>query len=220
MSRPPRVILVANVKGGCGKTTVATHLAAASAGAGRSTVLADLDRQRSSLQWIARRPPDAAPIVGVDWTRELGEAKPGTACIVLDAPAALKAKQVEDLVRLADVVVVPVLPGAFDEGATRRFLTRLDELKAIKKGRIPVAVVGNRVKARTRAAAGLDRFLDGVGHAVVARLRDSQLYADAAAQGLSVIDLAGARARDVKADWAPILAWLDATARGAGSPMD
>ena len=89
------------------------------------------------------------------------------------------------------------------------FLDRLEELKAIKKGRIPVAIVGNRVKARTRAAAGLDRFLAGVGHTVVTRLRDSQLYADAAAQGLAVLDLTGSRPRDVRGDWAPLLAWIE-----------
>ena len=42
-----RAILVANIKGGCGKTTVATHLAAAFACAGQATALADLDR------WLA-----------------------------------------------------------------------------------------------------------------------------------------------------------------------
>lgn len=209
MSRTPRVILVANVKGGCGKTTVATHLAAAFAADGHATVLADLDRQRSSLQWVRRRPAEAPAVTGADWARDLGDPPSGTARLVLDAPAALKTKQVEDLLRIADAVVVPVLPGAFDEGATRRFLDRLDELKAVRKGRVPVAMVGNRVRARTRAATMLDRFLDGVGHAPVARLRDSQLYADAAAQGLSVLDLSGARSHEVRADWAPLLAWLD-----------
>jgi chromosome partitioning protein len=211
MSRAPRVILVANVKGGCGKTTVATHLAVAAAAAGHRTVLADLDRQRSSLHWAGRRPAGAVPVLGLDWTRDLDDPPPGTDRLVLDAPAALKARQVEDLVRLADAVVVPVLPGAFDEGATRRFLDRLEELKAIKKGRIPVAIVGNRVKARTRAAAGLDRFLAGVGHAVVTRLRDSQLYADAAGQGLTVLDFTGARPRALRGDWAPLLAWIEAS---------
>jgi len=209
MNPRTRVILVANVKGGCGKTTLATHLAAAAAGAGHATVLADLDRQRSSLHWAARRPADAAPLVAVDWTRDMEDPPRDTARLVLDAPAALKSKQVEDLVRLSDVIVVPVLPGAFDEGATRRFLDRLEELKAIKKGRIPVAIVGNRVKARTRAAGELDRFLAGVGHTVVARLRDSQLYAEVAAQGLAVLDLTGRRSRDVRADWAPLLAWVE-----------
>lgn len=62
-----RAILVANVKGGCGKTTVATHLAAAFAAGGLNTVLADADRQRSSLLWCEMRPGHAAPIAPLDW---------------------------------------------------------------------------------------------------------------------------------------------------------
>lgn len=210
MTRPPVItILVANIKGGCGKTTVATHLAGAFANAGRATVLADVDRQRSSLGWIGRRPAGVPAVEGLDWSKDISGLPRGAERIVIDAPAALKTKQVEALVDLADVVVLPVLPGAFDEHATRRFLGKLDEMKAIARRRKPVAVVGNRVRANTRAAERLDGFLDGVGHRVVTRIRDAQLYAEVAASGLTLFDLKGARHRDHRADWEPLLAWLD-----------
>ncbi|CAO3448091.1 ParA family protein [Azospirillum sp.] len=202
-------ILVANIKGGCGKTTVATHLAAASAAAGLPTVLADVDRQHSSLGWLERRPGQAPTLVGLDWAKDFSDAPRGTKRLVIDAPAALKTKQIEDLVKMADVVVLPVLPGAFDEQATQRFLTKLDELKRIAKKKTTVAVVGNRMRARTRAADRLDRFLGGIGHQVVTRLRDSQIYADAAESGLSLFDMPGKRAAEHRGDWQPLLSYID-----------
>ncbi|CAO3407712.1 nucleotide-binding protein [Azospirillum largimobile] len=202
-------ILVANIKGGCGKTTVATHLAAASAVAGLPTVLADVDRQHSSLGWLERRPGQAPALVGLDWAKDLSDAPRGTKRLVIDAPAALKTKQIEDLVKMADVVVLPVLPGAFDEQATQRFLGKLDELKRIAKKKTTVAVVGNRMRARTKAADRLDRFLGGIGHQVVTRLRDSQIYADAAESGLSLFDMPGKRAAEHRGDWQPLLSYID-----------
>ncbi|WP_448204044.1 nucleotide-binding protein [Azospirillum sp. sgz302134] len=204
-----RTILVANIKGGCGKTTIATHLAAAYAGAGQRTVLADVDRQRSALGWIDRRPVSAAALVGLDWAKDFTDAPRGTQRLIIDAPAALKTKQIEDLVRMVDVVVLPVLPSAFDEQATQRFLGKLEELKSIARNKKSVAVVGNRLRARTKAADRLDQFLGGVGHRVVTRLRDSQIYADAAASGLSLFDLPGKRAAEHRADWDPLLAYID-----------
>ncbi|CAO3423309.1 nucleotide-binding protein [Azospirillum doebereinerae] len=203
-------ILVANIKGGCGKTTVATHLAAASAAAGLPTALADVDRQRSSLGWLERRPAKAPALVGLDWAKDVADAPRGTKRLVIDAPAALKTRQIEDLVKMADVIVLPVLPGAFDEQATQRFLGKLEELKSIAKNRKSVAVVGNRMRARTKAADRLDQFLGGIGHKVVTRLRDSQIYADSAASGLSLFDMPGKRAAEHRGDWGPLLAYIDA----------
>jgi len=198
-------VLVANIKGGCGKTTIATHLAAAFAMEGQISLLADVDRQRSSLGWVDRRPASAAVLTGLDWTKDLAHAPKGPGHLVIDAPAALKTRQIEELVKLADVIVLPVLPSAFDEQATRRFLDKLEELKPIAKNRKSVVVVGNRLRARTRSADRLDEFLDGVGHKVVTRIRDTQLYSDVAAVGLSVFDLTGKRAGDYRSDWQPLL---------------
>lgn len=203
-----RTVLVSNIKGGVGKTTIATHLAASFATGGHKTVLADVDRQRSSLGWLKSRPEMAAPIQGLDWVKEIGKPPSGTGRLVIDAPAAMRPKDVEELVRLADVVVLPVLPGAFDEAATARFLDKLEEVKAIAKAKVPVAIVGNRLRARTKAADRLDAFLEGAGHQVVARLRDSQLYPDLAAEGLTLFDQKAKRAADLKADWEPLLTFV------------
>lgn len=203
-------ILVANIKGGCGKSTVATQLAGAFAAAGHTTVLADVDPQRSSLGWVKRRPITAAPITGLDWSKDVGEVPRGATRLVIDAPAALKKGAIEDLVRQADVIVLPVLPSAFDEGATTRFLKKLDDLKPIRRNRKPVAVLGNRMKPRSKASAELDRYLAEIGHQVVARLRDSAAYAELARDGLSLFDLRSPRAKTLREDWAPLLAFIEA----------
>ena len=201
-------VLVANTKGGCGKTTIATQLAAAFAAWGQHCVLADVDRQRSSLGWAQRRPDRHPPVAGLDWVK--GLSKPPTADrLVIDAPAAMRMKQTEELIRLADLVVLPVLPSVFDESATERFLARLDEVKRVRKSRTAVAVVGNRVKANTRAARRLDDYLAGVGQRAVAQLRDSALYPETAANGLGLFDLPVKRGAAAREDWTPLFSLID-----------
>lgn len=206
------VVLVANTKGGCGKTTVSIHLAAAFAGAGHRTALADADRQRSSLQWTRLRPGTVPPIAGLDWSKDLSKPPKGLERLVIDAPAAMKKTHVFDLVGMADVIVVPVLPSVFDQGSTLAFLARLNELKSIRRSRKPVGVLRNRVRPRTRATARLAQFLTEIEHADLGALPDRAIYNDVAAEGLSIFDLPGKRAERLRADWAPLLGYID----GAG----
>jgi chromosome partitioning protein len=198
-------ILVTNIKGGCGKTTIATSLAGAFAVSGFETALADVDRQHSSLDWLRLRPAAAPAISGLDWRKQPGEVPNSTRRLVIDAPANLKMKEVGELIASADLVVVPVLPSLFDEGSTERFLNRLAELKPIRKGRKDVVVVANRLRPRTRAAQRLEAFLAGRGEEPVARLADRSVYAEVAIQGLSVFDLRGRQIEPVREEWRPLL---------------
>lgn len=202
-------VLVGNIKGGCGKTTIATHLATAFAQRGLKTAIGDCDRQRSSLNWLKRRSETAAAIQGLDWSKDLGDAPKGLERLIIDAPAAMHHKDVEDLIRIADVVVVPVLPGAFDQDATAHFLKKLSEVKAVRKNKRVVAIVGNRLRLGTKASEQLDTFFGSLGFPVVARLRDSQIYPNVAAAGSSVLEGNDRRARDYAAEWAPLLGLLD-----------
>ncbi len=204
-----RTVLVTNIKGGCGKTTIATNLAAAFSAMGADTALADCDRQKSSLSWAEGRPLEAAGILPLDWTR--GAVRPARRIkrLVIDAPAGIRKAQTRELVRMADIVILPVLPSVFDENATQRFLDVLDTLKPVRRGKRPVAVVGNRVRPRTRAAERLDEFFAETGHDIAARLRDTQIYPTAAACGLSLFDLGTKRAENYIQDWRPLLSYLD-----------
>jgi chromosome partitioning protein len=204
-------VLVTNTKGGCGKTTIATTLAGAFANTGLRTVIADCDRQRSSMGWVKRRPSSAPPIGVLNWEKGMPPVPPRTQRLVIDAPAAVRRGRVLELIRMADIVLVPVLPSVFDEDETRRFLDLLDKLKPIRRGKRAVGVVGNRMRGRTKAAERLEIFLEGAGHRAVTRLRDTQLYANAAVAGLSLFDV-GVRPPDVHLqDWRQLLLFVDET---------
>ena len=198
-------VLVGNVKGGCGKTTLATHVAAHFAGAGHATAIGDCDIQRSSLNWLARRADTRPAIQGLDWVKDIDKPPKGLDRLVIDAPAAMHHKDVESLIDLADIILVPVLPGAFDEDATAHFLKRVGKVKAVRKNKRVVAVIGNRLRPGTRASEHLDRFFGGLGFPVVTRLRDAQIYPQAAAAGSSILEMRGARVAAHQDDWAPIL---------------
>lgn len=198
-------VLVTNFKGGCGKTTIATNLAAAFATNGFSTGLAEVDRQKSSLAWLDLRDGHGPPIVPLDWRKEVGEAPSNLQRVVIDAPANLRMRHVDELIRAADLVVVPVLASIFDEGSTERFLAKLDELKPIRKGRKSIALVANRLRRHSKAAQRLEAFLARIGQPIAARLSDRAIYGELAVQGLSIFDVDGHLVRPVRDEWRPLL---------------
>ena len=206
-----KLFLVANPKGGSGKSTLATSLAGYFAARGQRVMLGDIDRQQSSREWLALRSA-AVPAIS---TWEIGPddiARPpkGVTHAVLDTPAGLRGKTLEKVLKLSSRVIVPVQPSFFDMQASRRFLTELLAEKTVRKGRADVAVVGMRVDARTRAAGDLERFFATLEVPVLTCLRDTQLYVQAAAAGLTLFDLPPSRnERDVE-QWQPILEWVEA----------
>ena len=152
-----RTVLVANRKGGCGKTLTAVTLAAALAGRGGAVALADADPQKSALRWLKRRPATAAPILALDWTKadDVGEAPKRLDWLVIDAPGALKGSRAEALIGEAEAVLTPVLPSAFDADSTRRFLKEIEELKRVRKGKAVVRLLANRTRASGKAVERL-----------------------------------------------------------------
>ncbi len=202
-------VLVANPKGGCGKSTIATNLAAAFANGGLKTAIADVDPQKSSLTWLKLRPSEEAKIYGLNWLKNEGETIKGLQRLVIDVSAGIDKKNFDMLLKAADVVVMPVLPSVFDERATGAFLKKIDTLKPIRKGRKQVAIVGNRMRSNTRAAARLEEFLDDAGHPVVTRLADRSAYSEMACQGLSIFDRAATYNDLITTDWVPLISFIE-----------
>lgn len=200
-----RHILVANAKGGSGKTTLATNLAGYLATTQANVMLTDLDRQQSATQWLKRRPADAPVILS---TQHTGKQTNTLDWMVTDSPAGLRDEKLADAVKDADMVIVPIQPSAFDIGAAADFLDVLMQEKSVRKNKTFVALVGSRVNSRTNAAVGLAEFMGDTGFPVLAYLRNSQVYTAAAEQGLSIFELRPSLvAQDIE-QWSILLEWI------------
>jgi len=203
------VLVVANPKGGVGKSTLSTHVAAYYAAQGHAVMLGDVDRQESSKLWMSLRPESAAPIAS--WTVDRDHiAKPpkGTTHVVLDTPAGLHGKRLLDVIKRGQKVLVPLQASVFDMNATLNFLA---ELAACKRevGKLQVALVGMRVDERTRSAEQLRQFVARTELPLLSMLRNTQNYSLLAARGLTVFDLPAQQAQRDLAQWEPICRWLD-----------
>lgn len=202
-----RTILVANRKGGCGKTMVAITLAAALARHGGRVALADADPQRSALRWLRQRPADVPAIAGLDWSRagDIGEVPGKPGWLVIDAPGAIRGGRAEALVAEAEAVVTPVMPGAFDADSTRRFLRDIEELKRVRKGKVGVHLVANRVRPQSHAAERLRSFLSDLGQEPLAWIAERAAYGELAEQGLAVFDKPQRAYDPLRQQWRPLL---------------
>ena len=182
-------ICVINAKGGCGKTTISTHVAAALSSSGLDTSLADWDRHRGATHWLSLRPKSSAKIRLADWRKSFGAIPKKTQRLVIDCPASLKSQRVREVAATADVLIVPILPSVFDEYATKVFLTDLDKIKKIRKGQKKVLVIANRFKANTIAGRRLSQYLEDLDFPANHYISERSIYPQLAARGLSAFDL-------------------------------
>jgi chromosome partitioning protein len=209
-------ILVASSKGGAGKSTIATHLAAYFAVAGKHTVLVDADRQGSSTRWCEKRATLSSAVLPVDGTRRGWEGKlpPDTQRVVIDGSAGAMADDLDSFLANADAVLVPVLPSVIDLEATVPFLNSLATVDRVRKGKLPVGLVANRMKPWTNASQQVLEQLQGWPYPVVAQLRDTQAYVLLTGLGKSLFDYHSEQVRNHQEDWMPLFAWLKKANRG------
>ena len=202
--------LVACSKGGVGKTTIATHLAAESAVAGHNVVLVDADPQRSATRWCQRRAGMASAVLPLDgsrksWAKHIPD---DTQRIIVDAPAGAMGNELERFLDIADAVIVPIQPSALDIEASIGFIESLGKHPRVRKGKLRVGLVGNRLKPNTNATQQALEVLRSWPFPLVAQLRDSQAYVVLTGLGKSLFDYHSAQIREHQADWQPLLHWL------------
>ncbi|MBY6204013.1 ParA family protein [Halomonas denitrificans] len=203
-----RTIAVLNAKGGCGKTTIATNLAAALAWEGYQVALGDLDPQQSSADWSAVRPDEYPEVIALNAADGPIRAPSGTDFLILDSAAGIHGPEMGNLVRRAQTILIPVLPSYIDMNAAYRFLGHLFSLKPIAEGDAKVGLVANRVKPHTIIYRELTGFLEGFKAPVIGHLRDSMNYVRAFERGLSVNDLPAYMAEQDWEEWETVTNWV------------
>jgi chromosome partitioning protein len=201
-----QTILIANPKGGSGKTTLAVNVASYLASAGNHVAFLDMDRQQSARLWLERRSPNLPVIWPLETRRD---ERPEADWLVIDSAAGLHGKNLERAIKLASKVIVPVGTSLFDMQASQDFLHLLGAEKAVRKGRLHVGVVGMRMSARTRAAAALEEFLADLDLPVLACLREAQVYVNTLVEGKSIFDLPLHQTVREREQWASLQRWLE-----------
>ena len=205
-----RHIMVMNAKGGCGKSTLATNIASYfAAEEGMTVALADYDPQRSSLDWLERRPDDRAEIVGLEAFKDgLRRAPRSADIVVIDAPARTHGAELTNLVKHAETIIVPVLPSTIDMQASERFIQEVKDLGKIARKQAKVGVIANRVREYTLIFEELDEFLAKQRVPYLAALREAQNYVRAYTRGLGIFELPEYLAWPDWEQWEPLTKWL------------
>jgi chromosome partitioning protein len=225
-------ILVLNPKGGSGKTTLATNLAANFAVSDSRPALMDLDPQASSMRWLSKRPNDQAPVYGIagfersatvtrSWQlRVPQDCDP----LIIDTPAAMVSQGLPEITRGADVILVPVMPSDIDIHAAAKCITDLLLVAKIKRSDERIGIIANRVRSNTLVSQSLMRFLMSLDIPLVATLRDSQNYVRAAESGIGIFEMPSWRVKDDLQEWYALMGWLEdkkqAASTGVGVPAE
>jgi chromosome partitioning protein len=209
--------LVLNPKGGCGKSTLVTNIAAAYAQRGPQPAVMDFDPQASTMAWLERRPADLPPIHGIaaykksmqatrSWQLRVPE---DTVKLIVDSPAGISHDELRELTRDATSIIVPVLPSSMDIHAASRCIADLLLVAKLNRNEGRLAVVANRTRKRTKSFARLMRFLDSLGIPIIAGLRDSQNFVHAAENGLGMHEMQPSRVSQDVEQIDRILHWLE-----------
>jgi chromosome partitioning protein len=153
------VIAVINGKGGAGKSTISSHLAAYCAIRHPDVTLCDLDPQRSTEIWLKLRPESAARIRGHSLTSTFTRPPADTQHVVFDTPSGFQGMPFLRLMMYADAVLIPTAFSIFDRGALENTLRMLQAAPRVASGSCAVACVGTRIDPKSNDAALLETML-------------------------------------------------------------
>lgn len=210
-------IVVLNPKGGSGKTTLATNIAACYATRGPAPTLVDCDPQGFSMRWLEKRPPHLPKIHGIAACQEMVKStgtvyvqtEPETENLIIDMPAGISPDELFDVTYDAGSILIPVLPSEIDVFCASRFIAELLLVSQIDRRDCQLAVVPNRTRQNTKSYQMLMRFLTSLRIPIISVLRDTQNFVHAAAHGIGVHELPAHKTKKDVAQMDLIIDWLD-----------
>jgi chromosome partitioning protein len=210
-------IVILNPKGGCGKTTLATNLASRFALRGPPPTLIDNDPNGYTMRWLEKRSRNRCEIHGMATykprmhaTRTWHLRIPSeTRTVIIDTPAALNQPDIHELTYDANSILIPILPSAIDIRYATKFIAELLLLTQIDRRDRQLAIVANRTRQNTRSLTKLMRFLTSLQIPIIAVLRDSQNYVQAADLGMGIYEMPYHRVKKDIEQMDRIVDWLD-----------
>jgi len=200
------VLAVANLKGGCGKTTLALNLAAGLTRRG-SVGLVDADPQGAMGHWVAwgegveGEPPGSAPNLprvvpgGGDPLKAIGQAARRHDQVVVDCPPSVDMAVTRRVMERADAVLIPVLPSPLDLWASAETVAVVHTARQANPG-LQAWLVVNQAEPASALSRALGRALAGLELPTLeVMVRRRAAFRTAALEGRSVYQL-GFRGRD------------------------
>jgi cellulose biosynthesis protein BcsQ len=203
------VIAIINSKGGAGKSTVASHLAAYCAMRGPDVALCDLDPQRSTQFWLEQRPESAAKIRGHGVANTFTHPPADARHVFIDTPGGFQGLPFLRVMMYADAVLVPTALSFFDRRALESTVRMLQAAPRVAKGNCVIGCVGTRIDPRSNDSALLETMLRDLGAEYLGAIPPARVYSRCLEQGLTVFDFPSAIARGQVAHWSGVLAWLE-----------
>lgn len=185
------VISVATLKGGVGKTTIAMNLGTCFHQMRLRVLLVDANPEQNSLsQWAAyaeQNGHDVPAVVGIDGKRlrkELEKLGRGFDVVIVDsAPAGVDARAA---MVCADLVIMPVTPGAQEVWTLDKTIAVLEEAQALRP-EIKARLLFNNAE-RTQLSTKAHQSLESVGVPLLsAVLRHRVTFGEAMASGQGVV---------------------------------
>lgn len=187
------IIAVVSQKGGTGKTTVVTNLAACYAAQGREVMLVDADPQHSALDWKADRPPALPQVHALQLPEKnlfqaVQHLRQQYDLMLIDGGGRITATA-RAAVAAADFLILPTLPSKFDLLSTEDFIqTVIHEVQTYKPV-VAGGIVLNQLQAGTAIGKAAREHLETLGYPVfTTHLHLYVAYREAAATGQSVVE--------------------------------
>jgi chromosome partitioning protein len=199
------VIAVTNLKGGVGKTTIATNIAVCLAHEGYDVCIVDTDLgQQSSMEWSGNRSPDLKPIpvFGINvkqLNKEVDDLKKRYDIVVIDGTPHLS-ELADRTILASNVLLIPLTPSVYDFRGFEGFMQRFEQIKTIKDANgsnTDAYVIINRVVPNTNVSKDISEAVEAYNIKMLkTRLVSRISYVDTASEGRGVVEYKDKKAKE------------------------
>ena len=204
MVKRTMVVSITNLKGGVGKTTIATNLAVSLRHRNFEVCIVDTDLgQQSSMEWAGNRDESllSVPVYGVSikqLNKEVAELSKKYEIVIIDGTPQLS-ELADRTILASDLLLIPLTPSIYDYRGFENFLTRFEQVKGLKEAsgtQVNAYVVLNRIVPNTNVSRDIADAVQEYEISIMEnRLVNRVAYVDSAAEGKGVIEYKDRKAK-------------------------